>query len=544
MPIPQSTPVRFTPRGLCDAYDSTDVFPGACRKLSNLVFDPSNPEIVIARPGVGSGMTSFAGFTTPGFVSLQVTIGTRVYGMVATGLTANHDEPFCYEMATSSFIAISGVTAGNAEGRPVSPASSGAWVPPTLAVIGAKIIITHPGYTGLGANFFGIIDISNPAVPVYTTANTATNALPSVPTGVANYNNRAYFICKNVVYYSDVLVPATMTNAGQSLTIGDTTSCVALSGLPVQTTSGGVVAILLAFKSSQIWQITGDAAISGSLSVNWLSLNVGTASARSLASSPIGTFFSGPDGPYLVSPTGAVTTVSSNIGQNGAPDLRQPFSYATEPSRVAAAFSGSIYRICIPTIIDGMAGTYDYWFDLRKMRWNGPHTFVYDCASGYGSSFVLSGVGTSAVLFSSTAFPSAATTYLDNAVSYNADIKSSDFPKRDQMAMKQVVESTIELSSSGVAASVLVSAYDDSGALISSATVSTPSSGRVWGSNLWGDGSIWRSTIPIPVTYRVDWPGPLVFKKMAIEAICPASASIAIGTFYARTQKTGYTIQQ
>jgi len=41
MPIADSVPVRFTPKGLADAYDATDVFPGACRKLSNLVFDQS-----------------------------------------------------------------------------------------------------------------------------------------------------------------------------------------------------------------------------------------------------------------------------------------------------------------------------------------------------------------------------------------------------------------------------------------------------------------------------------------------------------------------
>jgi hypothetical protein len=113
MPIPESATLRFTPKGLADAYDSTDTFPGACRKLQNLVFDQSNPELVIARPGVDGSLTSFAGFTTPGFISVQITVGTRIYGMVATGLTAGVDQPFCYDLSTSSFVAISGVTAGN-----------------------------------------------------------------------------------------------------------------------------------------------------------------------------------------------------------------------------------------------------------------------------------------------------------------------------------------------------------------------------------------------------------------------------------------------
>ena len=43
MPIREKTfPVRYTPRGLVDALDATDKFPGASTALTNLVFDQSN----------------------------------------------------------------------------------------------------------------------------------------------------------------------------------------------------------------------------------------------------------------------------------------------------------------------------------------------------------------------------------------------------------------------------------------------------------------------------------------------------------------------
>lgn len=541
MAIPASIPIRFTPRGLADAFDSTDVFPGACRSLSNLVFDQSNPEIVVARPGVDAALTSFAGFTTPGFVSVHVTIGTRIYGMVATGLTAGKDQPFCYDLATSAFIAVTGCTAGNAEGRPASPATSGAWVPPTMAVIGAKLIITHPGYTGAAANFFGVIDIPT---MVYTTQNTATNALPSVPTSVSNFNNRAWYSCGNVMYYSDVLVPGTITGAGQSLTIGDSTFVIGQSGLPIQTTTAGIVAALLVFKGSQVWQITGDAAVGTTLALNYLSLEVGTQSARSIATSPLGVFFAGPDSGYLVAPSGAVIVVANQMGSVGSiPDLRQPFNFVTVPSRVAAAFAGNIYRICIPTIIDGISGTYDYWFDTRKLRWNGPHTFAYDCASSAGTYFIVSGAGSLNKLFASKYFPVTGTVYTDNAVGFNVDMKSSDFPKKDEMAMKQVVESTIELSSVGQPRNYSISSFDDSGNFIAGTSVTTDAIGTLWGSGIWGSFT-WTSTLNKPRTYRIDWPFPLVFNKFSLEVVCPAASNVSIGTFYARWQKTGYTLQQ
>lgn len=544
MPIPASTPVRFTPRGLVDAFDATDVFPGACRKLSNLVFDPSNPEVVIARPGAGTALTTFAGFTSPTFISLQVTIGTRVYGMVTTQLTPGFDQPFCYDLATNAFIAISGVTAGNAEGRPASQATTGAWTPPTLAVIGVKIIITHPGYAGTVGKFFGVIDITNPSAPAYSTANTATNALPSVPTSVANFNNRAYFTCGNVQYYSDVLVPTTMTTAGQAITVGDSSPITGQAGLPVQTTSAGVISALLVFKSNQIWQITGDAAITNSLSTNYLSLNVGCSAPRTIVSTPLGVMFAGPDTCYLVNPVGGVVPVANQLGNPAAtPDLRQPFGNVTTPSRAAAAFAGNIYRLCIPTIIDGIPGTWDYWFDTRRMRWNGPHTFVYDCASSAGTYFVLSGTGSANRLFKSEPYPTNLTTYNDNGAAYNVDMKSSDFPKRDEMAMKQVVESTIELSSSGVSVGYSIQAFNEQNTTMAIATVTTPISGGVWGANLWGDGTKWTSAYNQPRTYLISWPNELVFNKMAIEVTAVAGTNVSIGTFYARTQKTGYTLQ-
>lgn len=543
MAIAQSTPIRFTPRGLVDAFDATDVFPGACRKLQNLVFDPSNPELTIARPGVGSPLTSFAGFTTPGFVSLHVVIGTRVYGMVATGLTAGHDEPFVYDLVSQAFITVTGVTAGNAEGRPVSPATTGAWTPPTLTIVGIKVIITHPGYTGTGSNFFGVIDITNPAAPAYSTMNTATNGLPAVPTFVANLNNRAYFAVKNQAFYSDVLTPTVMTNAGQALTLGDSTPITALSGLPVQTTSAGVIGALLAFKGVQIWQITGDAAVTGSLSLNYVSLNVGTICPRSVVSTPMGVFFAGTDAAYVVSPYGAVVTVAHQLGSLGAQaDLRGPFNYVLTPSRVAAAFAGSIYRICIPTIVDGVSGTYDYWFDTRRMRWNGPHTFLYDCASSTGDAFILSGVSTPNALFQSVVRPNTNTIYSDNSVGFQIDMKSSDFPKRDEMAMKQVVESTIELSASGASVPFLIQSFDDKGNFMAATSVVASGFGSAWGSFLWGSGT-WSSVLSQPITYTVPWPAPLVFNKLAIEIAAVASSGLAVGTFYARTQRTGYTLQ-
>lgn len=545
MAIRDSQPIRFSPIGLADTFDSTDKFPGACRQLANLIFDQSNPSQVIPRPGIGSAFTSFAGFVTPGFVSCHITVGNYIFGMIATGLTAGHDQPFCYNTVTNSFVTIANTTSGNSEGRPTSTASTGAWTPPTMAVIGANIIITHPGYTGSGSSFFGVINLSNPAAPAYSTMNTTTHGLPSVPTFVVNFNNRAYFACGNLLYYSDVLVPTSMTNAGQALTVGDTSNITALSGLPVQTATAGIVAALIVFKSTQIWQVTGDAAVSGSLAQNYLSLNVGSVAPRSIVPSPLGTLFVSQDSCYTVTPLGSVVPLTNSLGQvNATSDLRQPFVYCTQPTRVAAAFASGIYRVCIPTVVDGNAGTYDYWFDTKRLRWNGPHSFNYDCASSNGTGFILTGVGSGAKMFISSTTPNTNSVYNDNGAAFNCILKSADLTNRGEMAMKQIVESTIALASAGAGVAFGITVFDDAGNYITSSSIYTVASGAVWGSNKWGDGTLWKSSLVAPQTYRINWAVPIVFNRMSFSVTCQAAIGIAIDSFFTRVQTTGYLLQQ
>lgn len=538
MAIRNAKPVRFTPKGLCDAFDATDAFPGACQLLSNLIFDQGNPEIVVARPGVGAAATTFAGFSTPTFVSVHIVIGNIAYGMVSTARNPGFDEPFAYNLVSNAFIAISGVTSSNV---PSSPLTSGAWTPPVMAVVGTKILVTHPGFSGTGSNFFGVIDISNPAAPAWSSANLATNPLTGVPTSVANFNNRAYFAVGNVLNFSDPLAPLTRTNATQAVTIGDTTPIMAQSGLPIQTTSGGVIGALVVFKASQVWQVTGDSS-TNNLALNYISLTTGCVSPRSVVQGPFGIFFAGVDAPYILNFLGTLVPLSSRPGTDYPADLQVPFQNTTQASRISASFAGNVYRACVPTLIQGQGQTNDYWYDIRRKRWTGPHSFTYDCASQFGESFVLSGAAHGAALFISATIPSTNSIYQDAAASFLCHLRSSDFPKTGHMQQIQVVESTIELGTTGVSAFFNLTALGDQNNTLGSAYVVTPPSGSVWGAFNWGHAN-WSSDTSIPHVWTIPWPAALVFQKMSIDVSVTPVNGIQIGTFFARYQDAGYTNQ-
>jgi len=538
MAIRNAKPVRFTPKGLCDAFDATDAFAGACQLLSNLVFDQGNPEIIVARPGVGSAATTFGGFTSPTFVSVYTVIGNVAYGMVSTSRNPGFDEPFAYNLATNAFITISGVTSSNV---PTSPGTSGAWTPPTIAVVGTKILITHPGFSGSGANFFGVVDISNPAAPAWSSSNLATNGLSGVPTSVANFNNRAYFSVGNTLQFSDALNPLTRTNASQAVTVGDTTPITAQSGLPIQTTSAGVIGALVVFKAGQVWQVTGDPT-TNNLALNYISLTTGCIAPRSVVQGPFGIFFAGVDAPYILNFLGTLVPLSSRPGTDFPADLQVPFQNTTQPSRISAAFAGNIYRVCVPTLIQGQQRTNDYWYDIRRKRWTGPHTFLYDCAAQYGESFVLSGAAQGAALFVSTTIPSSNSSYLDADAAFLCHLRSSDFPKTGHMQQLQVVESTLELGSTGTQVFFNLTALSDQNNTIASTYVKTAAQGAVWGAFTWGQAN-WSPNAAIPHVYTIPWPIALVFQKMSLDVTVTPTNEIQIGTFYARYQDAGYTNQ-
>jgi hypothetical protein len=539
--IRNGQPVRFTPKGICDAFDATDAFPGACALLTNLIFDQANPEVMVSRPGVGPPLTNFGSLASGAtFVSGFITVGAMVYGMVTTSTFPGFDQAFAFSLLTNSFVAISGQTNANS---PASPLTTGAWTPPTFAVISTKIIVTHPGFSGSGSNFFGVIDISNPAAPTWTSANLATNPLTGVPTSVANYNNRAYFSVLNFLEFSDVLAPTTRTNASQAITVGDTTPITAQAGLPIQTTSAGVVGALVVFKQSQIWQVTGDPA-TNNLALNYISLTTGCIAPRSVVQGPFGIFFIGVDAPYILNFLGVLAPLSHTPGNDGVADVQVPFQNATTPSRIAASFSGNIFRVCVATIIQGTQQTNDYWYDIRRKRWTGPHSFTYDAIAQFGNNFVISGIGHGAALFLSQSLPAIGSVYTDNGVQLISHLRSSSFPKTGHMAEVQVVESTQEFASSGFSVNYNITALDDQNNTLNSTFVATPAVGITWGGGaLWGGGAQWSSSSTVPHVYTIPWTAPLVFQKMALDITATSSNSLSIGTFFARYQDTGYTNQ-
>jgi len=554
MAIDKSVAMRFTPKGLSDAYDSTDAFPGACQALTNLVFDQGQPEQIVARAGVLPVANLNQILNPPvGVISIFTVIGNIIYGMC--GGNTGYDFPFCYDLNINGFRAVAYGVHGNE--LPKTQPTTGAWTPPTMASAGVYLVVTHPGWDAtVTPRKFGTFDLTTPTAPIFNVTDLATNALTGYPTSVSNFNNRLYFAVGNQLQYSDVLT-LTRTNASQFLVIGDVSNITAQSGLPLQTTSSGIAQSLLIFKALQTWQLTGDSALQ-TLALQFLSLSVGTVAPRSVVPTSYGTYFVAPTGPYMVDQFGTIRPIT-NSADDTTPDIVQPFLNCTQPSRVAAAYTGSVYRICIDSVVNGVAFRGDYWFDEHVRRWTGPHSFSYDCGGAVTNpisaslnatpaTFILASNNYPAQLFSGRVVPDLLSVQSDGYVSpFGCTMVTSFFPKTGRMAIKQVVESTVELAAGGNPVTFTLTAAAEGNLNLGSVAMTVTRQGTLWGSNNWGDGSTWQASLAGVITYAVPWATPLVFEKMRLTITTPPSSTIGltIGSFFARYQETGYqTMQQ
>jgi hypothetical protein len=602
MSLRRSTPLAFHPRTLSDALDSSMVGAGAMAQLRNLIPDPSTKLLWQCRPAAqqltnftsGTGGPFSGGFSTGfafsgsifpqpvGVISCMVLVGPFVYGMIATGTSLVQDYPFCYNLNTNAFIAVSGAVTGTGgtANLPIAQPASGAWTPPIMDVVGAKVLVAHPGFSGVNGNWFGWIDISNALSPVWHagdltgTAGITFASLATPPVAVANFFNRAYWLVNpktltsavqgGSVIYSAVLNPTvantpvnTSTSGGfPVITFDDTTPLTALGKLPLNNQLGGVIQALIVFKGiSNMYQITGDDALN-SLARNALTIATGTFAPLSICSTPKGLAFVAPDGVRLID---FDARVSEPIGIDGT-GKTMPFILAFTPSRISAAANGVVYRVSVDDGSQINTPLVEYWLDFsREGIWSGPHNFPSRVIKPYQNTFISApwsvangGNGADATLWQSDYVQTSLSSYVENSAQLLWGWTTSMLPDTDQMAENAMIETTLYL---GMAAGATynIQAIDQNAAPIAAATVSNPGAASYWGTTTtpppgvppamtWGQ-AVWGGVSAVLYPKRVPWPYPVVFRRLAMYASGPSSRDVRVGTLHMRYEQLGYMQQ-
>lgn len=532
-----STPLKWVPSGTSDTLDATNTFTGAMAALTNLIPDRTTRGLWVCRPA-SIQQTSFVGFLTAAFVSCFRVIGTKVYGLVSTTRNGGHDEPFCFDVATGAFVAVSGVTAAN---TPVSPAAAGAWVPPRMALIGTKLVVTHQGFVGTG-KFIGWFDVSNPALPAWDAGNVAINPLTVVPVDVFNFSGRAYYAENTATVaglpFSDVLDPLTRTLADQVLTLDDNVPCTALGGLPLNNTQGSKVQTLVAFKGvTRLYLITGDKALNN-LQKTLCDVQTGTLAPNSLCATSKGLAFTSPDGVRIIDFQG---NVSDPLGTDGM-GVTVPFIYAVEPSRIAAACNGDTLRVSTQNGNALGAPNQEYWFDLARKIWSGPHSFAASLMQPYSNAFIKTATGVVGKLFRSDLQQSLTSTFIENGVQMTFNFSTPLLPDTDQMCEVAVVETTLDTAYTAGVPAYSASINDENNTAFDTLALSPSGAGSFWGNFNWGEAN-WLGTPNALAPRNLAWHLPIVFRRAYLAVTGQCSIGAKFGALRMRYERLGYLQQ-
>ena len=526
--IGESEVFKFVPRTLSDSISSSpetqDNPAGSCQVLQNLVPDRATPGFYAPRPAL-TAIPNLAG--TQSGISAWLILGSRIWYLQNNGFGL--DLPQCWDTSTGSAVTISH-TSGT---FPPSQPTSGPWIPPSLSLVGTKIMVCHQGFSGSGS-WIGWIDISNPSSPFWQTGDlsgaiTFAGLNEGVPNFVANFNGRAYYAVKNQIVLSDSLAPTTVTNANQALTVGDNQPIVALAGQPfMSTTAGGIVQALAVFKNINIFQVTGDPVFSN-LSLNVVNNSVGTRAPLTVVGTPEGTYFMAADGIRVLGLNGQVS--------DPLPAVKLPFDWCASPSRACAAYADGCYRISLTTPdANGNNNLVEYVFD-KKFGWHGPHTsgasIIGSISDGSIYHFVTYNINQAGGFFGpyySNVIPHPSDAFTEYGATLTWELMSANIPSSELMDVRQIAESTLQYVAPGSQDTITVQAIAPENGLLASAQVSGAVAGSLWGAVNWGAFN-WNYGQQGFRAYTVPWPdpGPFTFKEVAFTITGTAALKQRIG---------------
>ncbi len=524
MPLRNVVPARHKPRSVISSFDGTNSVPGGMSLLTNLINDPTTPNTFQCRPAA-TLVTDFTGITNPGFISAATQIGDKIYGLIASDLTPGFDEPFVYDLLLNSFVTVTGITGANV---PTSPADTGDWVPPSSAIMGPYVVFTHPGFNGANG-YFGYFDMTNPAAPIWASGNTTTNGLVNPPSRVSLFSNRLYFVDGNVLPYTDTLSFA-RSSSNQYLTAGDSTAITSLAQFGISTTTQGAIQALVVFKENDILQITGDAATSD-LAINSYNASTGTLAPNSVVSTTDGIRFMAPDGIRVLRQDGSVTDPDL--------ELQLPFLSALYNSRVNASYNANIYRICLQNTAVSGTPWQEYWYNLAKESWTGPHTFQQDIAVPWHSAFVLFSHENPGNMYLSQVSQVSGVGFTELGEPLEWIYATSPIGEVDSMLINTCNETVLNMAFASGAPSVTCTAADEDNGVLATATVNAPGASVLWGSFLWG-AALWGGTQFGLRPHLIPWTNPLVFTKVIFQATAVSSLGFKISNLRAMIQPAAY----
>jgi hypothetical protein len=212
-------------------------------------------------------------------------------------------------------------------------------------------------------------------------------------------------------------------------------------------------------------------------------------------------------------------TVTDPIGTSGA-GVSVPLLNPVYRSRVNAACNGSVLRVSIQNSLLSGTPWQEYWFDLTRKNWSGPHTFPSIMIDGYAKDFIVAPQAAPANLFTSAIQPEGATSFVENGVSLTWVFQTVVLMDNQAMAESEIAEMQIKVTP-GADTTMAVNILTQTGSTIATTTYTF---GAITGL----------------AARQISFSAPVVYNRMAIQVTGACVAGFQIGDIYVRERILGY----
>jgi hypothetical protein len=304
---------------------------------------------------------------------------------------------------------------------------------------------------------------------------------------------------------------------------------------------GGIVQSLIAFEgTARMQQISGDQS-TGNLTMNALPAATGTNAPLSICSTLKGLAFVSPEGLRIIDFS---ANVSIPIGDAGA-GITLPFINSAQPSRICAASSVDMLRITNQNGLSTAQPQEEYWFDMSRLTWSGPHTSAASMIEPWRSTFLLTFIDSpDEKVYRSDATPNINSSYIERNAQLSWGYRPSLLPDSGTGNMVDVVEMTIacQLAPPPYDTANMV-AVSDVGDILDTTTVQGDSTATIWGAFTWG-GAIWGAQTGTFRQRSVNWHIPLVFRQASFILTGQSFNNVRIGNLYMRYQVLDYMLEE
>ena len=348
-----------------------------------------------------------------------------------------------------------------------------------------------------------------------------------MPTAVAQFNNRFYFVIGNAIYFTDTLAiqmsNVISTGTGpQILTYGSNEAITAIAPLPL-TFSSQLIQALIVFKQTGIALITGDDS-QNNLAINEISEEnggVGTDAPRTVVSTPMGVMFKAQDGIRILQQSGFLSPPDN--------DIRVPFQNTFFPSRGSAGFNNNIYRICVQNLTLTGQPYQEFWSDQQWNGWTGPHSCRQDLLLPYENTFLLFRNDYPAEAFLSQVFQDEQSDFTENGSLLSWLMQTSPMQDNGGLYENSAVLSVVDMKLPQDGSIYNFNALDPFYGLIGQAQIQAPQNATIWGQFIWGQ-ALWQAQVPAALNrYNIPWTAPLVFSRLIVQVSGPSGRDFKLG---------------